>query len=157
MCERVVDNGGFVRYIEKINPAFKRLQRWFRTVVWEKRKIQSLPCHYKMAKTRHSADNWTVNKIAITVVVYYLNPDARKCFMITKNVFEECVDDYDEGKALDWMGNMQTKIKKDTRRLQEGWEKNSQLHCKYFATTPNGFTWEFCNYTKWLYLGEKNN
>ena len=41
MCERV-DNEGFIRYTDKINPAFKRLQRWFRKIVWERRKIQRL-------------------------------------------------------------------------------------------------------------------
>ena len=42
MCERVVNNGGVVQYMDKINPAFRRLQRWFREIVWEKRKTQRL-------------------------------------------------------------------------------------------------------------------
>lgn len=41
MCERV-KNTGFVQYIDKINPAFKRLQWWFRKIIWERRKTQRL-------------------------------------------------------------------------------------------------------------------
>ena len=40
MCERVVRR--FVSFVDQINPAFKRLQRWFRAVVWRKRAEQRL-------------------------------------------------------------------------------------------------------------------
>ena len=40
MCERVVRR--LVSFVDQINPAFKRLQRWFRAVVWRKRAEQRL-------------------------------------------------------------------------------------------------------------------
>ena len=41
-CERVTKAFSPIRYVDEINPAFKRLQRWFRTMVWKVRVNQRL-------------------------------------------------------------------------------------------------------------------
>ena len=41
-CERVTKALSPTRYVDEINPAFKRLQRWFRTFVWKVRVNQRL-------------------------------------------------------------------------------------------------------------------
>ena len=63
MCERVVNNGGVVQYMDKINPAFRRLQRWFRTLVWKKRKIQRL----QFALATHQ---WLKNDVLQTIGIF---------------------------------------------------------------------------------------
>ena len=42
MCERVTYPVQTTTYVDQINPAFKRLQRWFRGCLWKKRKGQRL-------------------------------------------------------------------------------------------------------------------
>ena len=42
ICERPLSPWKRLRYIDHINPAFRRLQRWFRTVLWKNRQEQRL-------------------------------------------------------------------------------------------------------------------
>jgi hypothetical protein len=63
MCERVVNNGGVVQYMDKINPAFRRLQRWVRTLVWKKRKEQRL--QFALA-----AHKWLKNDVLQTIGIF---------------------------------------------------------------------------------------
>jgi hypothetical protein len=86
-----------------------------------------------------------------TFVVYfdYLNINANECCMQSKDVFVECTGDYDVGQALDWIGNMKTKIKKGTPRFERGWRENFTTTLQYekrantyVVITPNGCQWE---------------
>ena len=69
--------------------------------------------------------------------------------MQSKDVFVVCTSDYDVGQALNWIGDMKTKIKKGTTRFGEGWRENftatlqyEKREGTYIVTTPNGLQWE---------------